>query len=149
MNGISLINSKAARTIIYIFFVGGLLNLSAGALWFLWNYGLTGLIEIGEVSFLESVGLISFIYVFYFGYKFGEKKDAEAAAAKCNLAEQMNNSHSIHVVRQMSQQDKNELKNAIARCCGLDDATNRNSVQSSPRPENFNPYSPLKQKKKI
>lgn len=74
MNVLTLLNSKAVRTIFFIFFVGGLLVLLSAGLSFLWNSYLSDLLSVSTISILEATGIITLGYILYFGIKFGSKK---------------------------------------------------------------------------
>jgi len=63
-------NSKIARSIIYFFTIGGLFGIISSAVYCFWNFILISS-NIKPISILESLGIASLIYIFYFGIRFG------------------------------------------------------------------------------
>lgn len=69
----SIINGRSARTAFFILFVGGLYFLISALLANFCNTVIFGVIHIPCITTLEASGLIAFLFIIYFGIKFGLK----------------------------------------------------------------------------
>jgi|GEM_PF-4129390 len=129
--------NKLARSLFFIVFVGGLLFCISYTLSYIANHYLYNNLRLDrEVSVLEVSGLVAFIYVLAFGFKFGfssrkeawgkinlaqydfqhEKMDLDANTEDCDdLTAKYRQSLS-----DLSEAEKEELKRKLADICGID-----------------------------
>ena len=119
MKGLRILNSKTARSIFFIVFVGGLLTLGAVLMEFLWNSLLTNIIPFKPFTFLESVGILSFLYVIYFGIRFGKKKckydkSSEYTSKLHKNNDEMTDMFSQDFINSLSDKELHSLKKAIS-----------------------------------
>lgn len=116
---------KAARTIFYIIFVSGLLSLTSTAIMLIWNNTITKLLELASITFLEAVGIVSFVYVIYFGIKFGDsaKNDilAEESLQESHNCDKRAASIPGPVLNKLDPQEKKQMIDLLNRCCGYND----------------------------
>lgn len=86
----SIINGRTARTTFFIMFVGGLYFLSSYLLSLLCNKLIFGVFQMPCINTLESSGIIAFLFIIFFGIKFGLKyKDNSDFSNK--MGNQLNN----------------------------------------------------------
>lgn len=116
-----------ARSIIYIFIISGLLSLTSIVILLVWNNTISPKLEIAELTFLEAVGIVAFVYVIYFGINFGSAEcqddtkdvimaDKKMANDKMSYADELIQNDLLKNVPESERQD---LKEFIARCCGI------------------------------
>lgn len=131
-------NNKA-RSAFYIVFVSGLLSATSFIIMMIWNNSISGYFNYSELSFLECVGIVSFVYVIYFGIKFGHeecKKDRknENLTEQKNKSANMSNSFLHHkpmnniskeLLSKISAKDKEEINSLLSKCCGFEAGFNQ------------------------
>ena len=106
-----------------------------------WNNSLSFHLNMEEISFLEAVGVVAFVYVIYFGIKFGESKcnngskkdimtEEPATADKMSYADEM---IAKDLLKNVPEAEREDLKDFIARCCGFQDIpqTGNNTMRRS------------------
>jgi hypothetical protein len=130
-----------ARSIFYIIIISGLLSLTSFVIMLVWNNSLSFHLDMEEISFLEAVGLVAFVYVVYFGIKFGEAKcnndskevnlsDTTDISDKMSYADEM---IAKDLLKNVPENEREDLKDFIARCCGFQDIpkTKQNAIQKT------------------
>ncbi len=131
-----IINSSAARTGIYIVLAGGLLVLFAFGSSFICNSFLSATFGIPAISFMEAAGGFAFVYIIYYGYRFGfcsrnksnEKRDLSFLQNCDNLTQ-----HNLNykAVTALNKEQKEKLREEIARCCGFKHESSHRSSRIS------------------
>ncbi len=121
--------SKKARSIFYIVLISGLLSLTSFVIEFIWNHTFIKLFGVPTISFLESVGIVAFVYVVYFGIKFGEDcqndEDNEVYESKRHTNDNFTYSSSktstlnSEIINKLPQTEKKEILHFVSRCCGM------------------------------
>ena len=106
----SIINGRSARTAFFILFVGGLYFLISALLANFCNTVIFGVIHIPCISTLEASGLIAFLFIIYFGIKFGLKMNnlssvTKTSNSKSSVSNYQNESATY------SDENKNEIRN--------------------------------------
>ena len=128
-------NSKTARSIIYIFFISGLLTSTSLIIMILWNLTLSHLIQWGHMTFLESVGIVSFVYVIYFGIKFGENSVNDNSSLKSMTSfhhpDRKSSKIPLETLNKVPEDEKQELMEFISRCVGEKKLKNADTPHSS------------------
>jgi len=120
---------SATKSLIYIVIFAGLLKVSGMLLAWLWNDYLVVNYGYEEITFLEAAGMLAFFYLIYAGVKFGfdnlsnlnffqSKNQTPNQHTQC---EQCDRAESSFILRSkfMSIEEKEKLKEAIAKCCGI------------------------------
>ena len=139
------LKSSALKSLIYILIFASLLKVGALLLSWFWNDFLTVSIGLSPISVLEAVGVIAFIYLLYTGVRFGfenlsnlnifnnqNERLKPGTLPQCKECRQANNPAYITNLKSMSVEDKEKLKEVIAKCCGLknqNQTLTSNSVQ--------------------
>lgn len=116
-----------ARSIMYILIIGGLLSSTAVIIMLVWNKTLSGYFQSVQISFLESVGLVSFVYVIYYGIKFGHEScqndvKTDIAAERKSSSDKMTefpSKISSDLLKKIPDENKKEFKEFISKCCGM------------------------------
>lgn len=126
-------NNKA-RSAFYIVFVSGLLSSTSLVIMMIWNNSISSYFNYPSLSFLECVGIVSFVYVIFFGIKFGheecnkDRKD-EILTEHSNVPANMSNSFmhdkpinhiSKELLGKISAKDKEEINTLLSKCCGFE-----------------------------
>lgn len=118
-----LFESKIARTTFYIVFVGGLFFVFSVLFAALSNDILSEYFEIPELSLLEAGGLFAIFHIVYSGIKFGYNKFQKSSTEEdMSLFHDCDNMTEVkkHInLDSLSTDDKNRLKEEIAKCCGI------------------------------
>ena len=118
-----ILQNSAFRSLLYIAVFAGLLKLSAMTFTWFWNNVFNAYIELPIVNQLEAVGIIAFIYLILTGIKFGfgaiTEKNNNISDSICEGCEKVRNSLVVEKARSLSNEDKEQLKSAIAKCCGI------------------------------
>lgn len=133
---------SAVKSLIYILIFAGLLKVSGLLLEWIWNDYLVYNYGLEPISFLEAAGILAFLYLVYAGVKFGfdnisslnnistlnnlsslnifNNKDIKNIENKddCNDCNRYEKSF-IMRSKFMSEDEKERLKEALAKCCGL------------------------------
>ena len=137
---------RKARSVFYIIFISGLLSLTSWIVEILWDLSLYKFFNLSQISFLESVGIVSFVYIIYFGIKFGEASwqndmKTEKMSERESKTDKMSDNNSGNkkrndanpinpeILRKLPEEDRQELKNLVSKCCGM--PINDNPLQSS------------------
>jgi hypothetical protein len=135
---------RKARSVFYIIFISGLLSLTSFIVGLVWNYSFTAHLNFSEITFLESVGIVSFVYIIYFGIKFGEaswlndthsanKSDSniqhDIMTEKHNSTTRNEKCINRDSFSRLPDDEKKELQELVSKCCGI--PVENNSTQSS------------------
>jgi len=76
----SLLNTRTARSMIYLVCIGGLLVCNAWGVMFLWNTVLWPMTSSAvRLNFLEGAGITAFAYVIVFTIRYGRSKAGKTA----------------------------------------------------------------------
>ncbi len=118
-----------ARSIFYIIIISGLLSLTSIVIMLVWNNSLSLHLDMEEISFLEAVGLVAFVYVIYFGIRFGQAKrhyDSKEDDLSGNTFTSDKMSYADEIIakdllKKVPDAERDVLKDFIARCCGFQD----------------------------
>lgn len=70
MQTLSTVRRRALRAATYIVSIGGLMVLFAGLLWIGWNTFVSHRFQLGTLSLLESMGLVSIAYIVHSSIRF-------------------------------------------------------------------------------
>lgn len=127
---LNLLKNNVSKSLLYILFFAGILKLSGMAFTWFWNSYLVYSFGVEHVTFLESVGMLAFFYLVYSGLKFGFNNIASQFSGKdnslshsdskcesCDLMQQ--NRRKSSYASNLSADEKEKLKQAIAKCCGF------------------------------
>lgn len=123
----NLQKNNALRAIIYIFLFAGTLKLIALAFQWGWNNLLRERYGLEYLTFLESVGILAFIYLIYAGIKFGfenigindnNKPGLMKECLSCQLKPEGTPSNQS-AKNKLSAEEKELLSQYIAKCCGM------------------------------
>lgn len=121
----NLFKSKTARSIFYIAFIGGLLSLTSLTVMLVWNYSISVRYVFPHISFLEACGAVAFVYVVYFGVKFGTQGQKDTSSATNADIRQTTDNMSTpspklkpDLLKNISSEEKKELTEFVNRCCG-------------------------------
>ncbi len=127
---------SAVKSLIYILIFAGLLKVSGLLLEWIWNDYFVYNYGAKPITFLEAAGILAFLYLVYAGVKFGfdnlttlnnfsslnffnqkEKsyKDPNSDCDDCNKYD----SSFIMRSKFMSADEKERLREALAKCCGM------------------------------
>lgn len=136
---------SAVKSIIYILIFAGLLKVSGLLLEWIWNDYLVYNYGLKPISFLEAAGILAFLYLVYAGVKFGfdnistlnnfsslnifnprDKKNIETND-DCNDCNKYEKSF-IMRSKFMTEDEKERLREALAKCCGLNHQHNHYST---------------------
>ena len=118
-----------ARSLFYIIIISGLLSLTSFVILLIWNNSIAKEFELVEISFLEAVGIVAFVYVIYFGIHFGKGK-CQDDAVEDNLSVEnkesdkmsyVNEIQALDLLKNVPESERKNLKDFIARCCGFRD----------------------------
>jgi arginine exporter protein ArgO len=119
--------TNKARSILYILIISGLLSSTAIIIMLVWNETLIHKLETSSISFLESVGIVSFVYIIYYGIRFGQEscqnstetaKTTADAQSSDNLTDSQVHTYS-ELLKQVPDDDKKRLKMFLSKCCGM------------------------------
>ncbi len=125
----NILKNSAFKSLLYIAVFAGLLKLSAMTFTWFWNNVLNSYIDLPLMNQLESVGVIAFLYLIITGIKFGfgavYEKNSPISDPICESCEKVRNSLAIEKARTLSKEDKEQLKSAIAKCCGINPDANK------------------------
>lgn len=119
--------NSAVRAILYIVIFAGLLKLSGMLVAWLWNKFLLKLGNFEPITFLESVGVVTFGYLIFAGIRFGFASfDAKSfqmgtpgKMPECEECARLAQQNGITTLRSLNKEEKERLKEAIAKCCGM------------------------------
>jgi hypothetical protein len=135
-----IFKTGAFKAIIYILIFAGLLKVSGSIFAWLWNSQLIKYFELERISSLEAVGIIAFLYLVYTGVKFGfdsffnlnKRHDIMSPGnmPQCRNCEKMAEPLPLKYARIMTKEEKDKLKEALAKCCGIQ---NNNKISSTPQ----------------
>ncbi len=118
-----ILQNSAFRSLLYIAVFAGLLKLAAMTFTWFWNNVFNVYIDLPTVNQLESVGIIAFMYLVLTGIRFGfgaiTDKVSPISEPLCESCEKVRSSIAVEKARALSTEDKEQLKSAIAKCCGM------------------------------
>lgn len=118
----SILTTTAARTMMYICSIGGLLVVNGAAVTYLWNTLLEGRPHIEPLHFLDGVGITAFAYVIVFAVKFGR-------GARPLLKRTKGADTSVErKCAEMTPEQRGELRKHLAATCGSKDAEEKHST---------------------
>lgn len=131
--------NSAVRAILYIVIFAGLLKLSGMTVAWFWNQFLLKLGNFEPITFLESVGIVTFGYLIFAGIRFGFASYSERPLnirtpgnmPECQKCAQITQQNGIATLRALNKEEKERLKEAIAKCCGMPHNTTNGSSQHS------------------
>lgn len=118
-----------ARSLFYIIIISGLLSLTSFVIFLIWNNSISKEFDMAEISFLEAVGIVAFVYVIYFGLHFGREK-CQDDTVEDNMSEQKNvtdkmsytdDGEALDLMENIPDSERKNLKDFISRCCGFSD----------------------------
>lgn len=113
------INSAIARSVFFIIFTGGLLLFSSIVFANVCNIAFLKTLGLPCLNYLESAGIIAFIYVIGFGIKFGLGKKSLTNSLVTKLQNSANPDKLVDNLKKMSEKEKEILKQQLADCCGI------------------------------
>ena len=119
-----IFNSGIARSVFFIGFTGGLLLFSSIVFANVCNITLLNSFELPCLNYLESAGILAFVYVIVFGIKFGFSK---TDLTNTLMSKFQNSDKSVKIVenlKKMSAEEKLILKQELADCCGMNKKNN-------------------------
>jgi hypothetical protein len=128
----NIVKGKAARSIIYMTIIGGLLFLSSFSVWIIWRVACDKYSTLPQLTLLEAIGAVSVIYVLYFANQIAkqpatDKMSGTAANTKSECSQEVKS-----CLEKMSTREKEILKQEIANCCGMKkEAENENVLNIS------------------
>jgi type VI protein secretion system component VasK len=118
----NIIKGKAARSLIFMTIIGGLLFLSSVAMWMMWGFVCDKHEMLPQISLLEAIGLVSIVYVLYFAHQISQQAfaDKKTETSANHQEEEPKCSPEVsNCLKKMSTEEKEILKKEIATCCGL------------------------------
>lgn len=118
-----------ARSILYIIYSGGLLTFCAIILEHLCQNNCWGFFKVPDLNFLESAGILSFIYIFLFGLinlinpdLFTSKSQQTNSHAPDNMTSQKEGANETKKsLGSLNPQDKDKLRQIIAKKYGFEE----------------------------
>ncbi|GEM_PF-2141071 len=125
----SKLTIHTARSLFYIIIISGLLSLTSFVIYLIWNNSVVKEFEMAEISFLEAVGIVAFVYVIYFGLHFGRGK-CQDDTVEDNMSGQKivtdkmsykDTSNVLDLMENIPDSERKNLKDFISRCCGFND----------------------------
>ncbi len=134
-----LLKNNVFKSLLYILSFGGLLKLSGMLLTWLWNSYISLSFDLDEITFLESVGIISFSYILFAGIRYGFGTNADKISPYDKMSckyiykseIKLENATKINEnLRNLTQDEKEKLKKVIAKCCGFEDIPNNININS-------------------
>ncbi len=136
---INLLKNNVSKSLLYILIFAGILKLSGMLLTWFWNDYLTVQFGFEYITFLESVGMIAFFYLVYSGIRFGfntitsqlsnSESHTPGSLPECKYCEK-NSTGNIQKLKEMSADEKERLKQAIAKCCGINHIPSKIEINS-------------------
>ncbi len=112
-------NSGIARSVFFIIFTGGLLLFSSIVFANVCNIAILESLELPCLNYLESAGILAFVYVIGFGIKFGLGKKSLTNSLVTKLQKTANTDKLVDNLKKMSENEKELLKQQLADCCGI------------------------------
>lgn len=113
---LKILNSKAARSLFFIGFVGGLFLFSSIVFEHLCNKMIFDTLRMPCINTLEAAGIIAFGYILFMGIRFGLKWRqeflSERQKTKCQSFAEMSLHQSL---QQLTPEDKQRLKDHLKR----------------------------------
>jgi hypothetical protein len=128
INEMQKTTTNKARSIFYIITISGLLSLTSFVILLIWNNSIIQIIEISEISFLEAVGIVAFVYVIYFGIQYGTencKNDTKYANMTDNTEpsdklSEKDNEFVKNILKTIPKSERRKLKDFLASCIEKD-----------------------------
>lgn len=123
-----IFNSGIARAVFFIGFTGGLLLFSSIVFANVCNLTVLERYELPCLNYLESAGIMAFVYIIGFGVKFGitNKDLTNSLMSKFQKSDKNVQSEKIiSNLKQMSHEEKEILKEQLATCCGMNKKSNQ------------------------
>jgi hypothetical protein len=137
---LNLLKNNVSKSLLYILFFAGILKLSGMLLTWFWNDYLVDNFNVEQITFLESVGMIAFFYLVYSGVKFGfntltanlsvDDKMSPGNMPQCQNCDKISTSNNVNSLKNLTADEKEKLKEAIAKCCGFNHISNNIEVNS-------------------
>lgn len=126
---------SAVKSLLYILIFAGLLKVSGILLEWIWNDYLVISYGLEPITFLEAAGILAFLYLVYAGVKFGfdnlttlnnfssfnlfsQKNTIKTDSDECVECNKYEKSF-IMRSKFMSEDEKERLREALAKCCGM------------------------------
>lgn len=138
----NLFKNSAVKAIIHMLFFAVLLKLSGMFVTWLWNKYLVKYTDVEPISFLESVGIVAFGYLVFAGIRFGFNQYELAQRhnenlhpgnmPQCRECAKDTDSSTLSKIKNFDRDDKEKLKEAIAKCCGINHNPINGSTHTSP-----------------
>ncbi len=122
-----IFNSGIARSVFFIIFTGGLLLFSSIVFTNICNITFLERFNLPCLNYLESAGIMAFVYIFGFGIRYGiTKKDlTNSLMPKFQNTDRNVKSEKIFSnIKQMSPEEREILKQQLANCCGVQKKNN-------------------------
>ncbi len=131
------LKNSAIKSLIYILIFAGLLKLSSLILTWVWNKYIVHYYGVEPITFLESTGMIAFMYLIYAGVKFGfdslstlsifPSKDKFSKDSHIELTSKNDFEESFKLqCKFMNKEEKEKLKETLAKYCGVSHAQENN-----------------------
>ncbi len=127
------LQSRTARSIIYLCCIGGLLVCNAFLVSFLWNHALHDMApDSQELTFLEGAGLTAFAYVVVYSIRYGIRSASQPArtsmqrspaeSAPCRSEQPSSPDPTLNdLCSKLSAEQRAELKRELISNCGCKD----------------------------
>jgi len=126
------------KSIIYILIFAGLLKLSGLIISWFWNEILVKNYNFHPITFLEATGILAFLYLVFAGVKFGfdnisnmnlfnSKELKPGNLPQCKECDKVQSSYILRS-KLLSLEEKERLKEAIAKCCGMNNHSHLNNL---------------------
>ena len=110
--------SKAARSIIYLCCIGGLLVLNSLLIVFVWNSLRSSDSSQPELSFLEGAGLSAFLYVIVFAVRYGVQSNTTLFASRKQQPDCSPSPQQRARLAKMTDAQRTALRQELINSCG-------------------------------
>lgn len=117
-------NSGIARSVFFIVFTGGLLLFASIVFANVCNIAILNSLELPCLNYLESAGILAFVYVVAFGVKFGLGKTDLTNSLMSKFQNADKDGKIIENLKKMTDEEKLILKQQLADCCGMNKKSN-------------------------
>jgi hypothetical protein len=128
-----IFNSGIARAVFFIGFTGGLLLFSSIVFANICNLTFIAKLQLPCLNYLESAGIMAFVYIVGFGVKFGitNKDLTNSLMSKFQKSDKNVKTESIvNNLSKMSSEEREILKQQLASCCGMNKKSNQHIPQA-------------------
>lgn len=126
-----IFDSKIARSVFFIIFTGGLLLFSSIVFANLCNITFLERFHLPCLNYLESAGIMAFVYIIGFGVKYGfsNKTLTNSLMTKFQTYDNKTKSEKIlNNISKMSPEERAILKEQLANCCGKNTNINQQNI---------------------